>query len=182
MQKDFDTWNEYKKTIDSNGPLTHFNEREIWWCSIGVNIGSEQDSYSKDFGRPVIVFKKFTEKIFLGVPLTTKVRRGAFRIPFQVNGIPNDMLMLQIRAFDQKRLMNKIADVSHVDFNLLVSRIIDMCLESTKTPSEGVSKAEARVCTKMKTPSYVYSLEDRRILSNFFGDRYFPRLAISSRM
>jgi hypothetical protein len=39
--KNFNDWNDLKKNLDSleNHPL--FQEREVWWCSVGVNIGSE---------------------------------------------------------------------------------------------------------------------------------------------
>jgi hypothetical protein len=42
MKKDFDGWNEKKKdTNEKIGPFCH--ERELWWCTLGVNIGFEQD-------------------------------------------------------------------------------------------------------------------------------------------
>ena len=72
MQKDFDKWNGKKKQLDANTDnLTDFHEREIWWCSIGVNVGFEQHSQTSDFSRPVVIVKKFTRDMFLGIPLTT---------------------------------------------------------------------------------------------------------------
>lgn len=45
MKKDFDKWNNRKKIIDQKeiSNQMFFNEREIWWGSLGVNIGYEQD-------------------------------------------------------------------------------------------------------------------------------------------
>ena len=40
--KNFDTWNIKKKHVN-RGESRLYTEREIWWCSLGVNIGSEQD-------------------------------------------------------------------------------------------------------------------------------------------
>ena len=42
-KKDFDKWNEKKKTIDQKeiSDQTFFNEREIWWGSLGLNVGFE---------------------------------------------------------------------------------------------------------------------------------------------
>lgn len=40
-QKDFDGWNEKKKKIGEDVCNIYFKEREIWWCSIGINIGYE---------------------------------------------------------------------------------------------------------------------------------------------
>lgn len=44
MQKDFDQWNSEKKGLEISGPESlQFHEREIWWCSIGINLGDEHD-------------------------------------------------------------------------------------------------------------------------------------------
>jgi len=42
-KKDFDTWNEKKKLINSQSIDSDFFvlEGEIWWTSIGINIGHE---------------------------------------------------------------------------------------------------------------------------------------------
>ena len=42
--KNFDGWNVKKKLADaklSNAPF--FKERDIWWMSIGINVGYEED-------------------------------------------------------------------------------------------------------------------------------------------
>jgi tRNA1(Val) A37 N6-methylase TrmN6 len=43
MNKDFDTWNTRKKTIDFSSKNPPYLERDIWWCSLGVNIGFEEN-------------------------------------------------------------------------------------------------------------------------------------------
>lgn len=48
-------------------PSKLFNEGEIWWCSIGMNIGVEIYGKGGRFTRPVLIFKKFTANSFLGV-------------------------------------------------------------------------------------------------------------------
>jgi hypothetical protein len=54
MEKDFDRWNERKKRIDRHDDEILFHEREIWWSSLGVNVGSEQDGIAANFERPVL--------------------------------------------------------------------------------------------------------------------------------
>lgn len=57
--KDFDTWSKEKKTLEQEGhDSLVFHEREIWWCSIGINVGDEQDGKNERFERPVLVLKK----------------------------------------------------------------------------------------------------------------------------
>jgi len=146
MLKEFDRWNTSKKEIDRSEKPVVFHERDIWWCSIGVNIGSEQHSQSIDFSRPVVIAKKFTERIFWGVPLTTKVRLGEFRIRFQLNGVDNDMLVWQARSFDKKRLIHKIGMLPKDEFSVLSSTIVSLFAKNIKTPYEGVFEAEASGC------------------------------------
>ena len=62
MEKDFDRWNINKKRLHSQNVLHFYHEREIWWCSLGVNIGFEQDGTGKNFDRPVIVVRGFNKK------------------------------------------------------------------------------------------------------------------------
>ncbi|MEK7104887.1 MAG: hypothetical protein AAB868_02505 [Patescibacteria group bacterium] len=40
MEKDFDNWNKRKKEINSEEP-NFYHEKEIRWCSLGINIGNE---------------------------------------------------------------------------------------------------------------------------------------------
>ena len=47
-----------------------FKEGEVWWCSVGENVGKEINGKSKLFSRPVLVFKKLTSETFLGIPTT----------------------------------------------------------------------------------------------------------------
>ena len=53
-----------------------FHEREVWWCSLGANIGFEQDGGGEDFERPVVILKKFNLDACLIVPLTARPKKG----------------------------------------------------------------------------------------------------------
>jgi len=59
MKKDFQKWHTKKEQVDAVGGRLFFHEREIWWCLLGVNIGSEQDGRGVNFTRSVLIFKKF---------------------------------------------------------------------------------------------------------------------------
>lgn len=144
IPKDFDRWNGKKKMLDAgvNGP--HCHEREIWWCSIGVNVGSEQHSQTSDFSRPVVVVRRFTEDIFWGVPLTTKTMKFPFRVRLELGGIANDALILQMRVYDRKRLVRQIGVVPQNAFATLTAAIID-AIKTTDPAHAGSSGAEANV-------------------------------------
>jgi hypothetical protein len=66
MQKDFDKWHNKKKKLDKNKIDYNFfyHEREIWWSSIGLNIGVETNGKSDHFERPVLIVKKFNKDMF----------------------------------------------------------------------------------------------------------------------
>ena len=44
-EKDFDKWNIIKKQVNTKEVIRDlfFYEREVWWCSLGLNVGYEQD-------------------------------------------------------------------------------------------------------------------------------------------
>lgn len=126
MKKDFDEWNKEKKKLDGHNHNIEFHEREIWWCSIGINIGSEQHSQTSDFSRPVLVIKKFTRGIFWGIPLTKKIKKADFRMHLNVGEIQNDLLVLQMRSYDRKRLIRKIVTVPKEDFINVTNFIKDL--------------------------------------------------------
>jgi mRNA interferase MazF len=181
-EKEFDRWNDSKKLVDQNPLLVDFHEREIWWCSIGVNIGSEQHSQSKDFSRPVLVVIKFNRTLFLGIPLTTKVKKDeGFRFNFSLNGVDNDALILQMRSFDSRRLISKIEMLSEQEFQMISSSVAALFTKNMKTPQRGVSEAEADVCTQAFAYMHTRSIEEQRLLSRFYGDIYWNRLMIASR-
>jgi mRNA interferase MazF len=126
MDKDFNRWNIKKQSLDAAVDGAHCHEREIWWCSIGVNVGSEQHSQTEDFSRPIIVVRRFTRDIFWGVPLTTKIKDGIpFRFRVTVEGVKNDALILQMRAYDRKRLVRQLSTLPKETFILLRREIMN---------------------------------------------------------
>lgn len=143
MKKDFDRWNVEKQALDvRKGADCH--EREIWWCSIGVNVGSEQHSQTSDFSRPVIIIRKFTRDIFWAVPLTSKLKKLPFRFRVAANDIENEALIMQMRAYDKRRLVRKIGVVEKAIFAELL-RTIAETLQTTSPALAGLSEAEANV-------------------------------------
>lgn len=102
-----------------------FQEREIWFCSLGVNVGYEQDGSGEEFLRPVIIVKKFNNEIFFAVPLTRgkkKDRPFYFKFSFRAR-IQSIAILSQMRLIDAKRLRYKVGTVSEADFKALKSKI-----------------------------------------------------------
>ena len=79
MDKDFDRWNKEKKRTHHEGKQKLCHEREIWWCTFGINIGREQDGRGDNFERPVVILKKLSPDTFVALPLSTKKRLVKFQ-------------------------------------------------------------------------------------------------------
>ena len=63
MNKDFEAWSKLKITLDCEHNAPVFNEREVWWCCIGVNIGDESNGKNRLHNRPVLVLRKFNKNL-----------------------------------------------------------------------------------------------------------------------
>jgi mRNA interferase MazF len=93
-----------------------FKEGEVWWCSIGINVGVEILGKGKRFERPVLIFKKFDQNSFLGIPLTTQLKDGTWYVPTVLRGKIGRAVLNQIRIFDKRRLINEIGTISNENF------------------------------------------------------------------
>lgn len=120
MKKDFDKWNTNKKSLHAFGNARFYHEREIWWCALGVNIGSEQDGTGKNFDRPVVVVKGFNENVFFAVALTGKKKQGRYYFYLgKVEGREASAVLSQVRLVDTKRLVRKIMTLDLAIFEKL---------------------------------------------------------------
>jgi len=123
MEKDFKKWHKDKEIIHNERPRLFFHEREIWFCRLGVNVGFEQDGFGDDFLRPTIIFRKFNNEIFWGIPLTKKEKdkKYYFAFSFPERG-KNTAILSQIRLIDAKRLAYHIGEISKEDFEVLKNK------------------------------------------------------------
>lgn len=117
MQKDFDTWNIAKKKLDSE-PQRFYTVREIWWCKLGLNIGTEQNGNNETYTRPCIILRGFGPHACLVVPLTKSARNHQFRIPVgKIANIDAKANLSQIKTVDTKRLVEKIGFLNKAVFS-----------------------------------------------------------------
>ncbi|MFA7252609.1 MAG: type II toxin-antitoxin system PemK/MazF family toxin [Candidatus Paceibacterota bacterium] len=110
MIKDFDKWNEKKKSIHWTNQPTIFHEREIWWCALGVNIGFEEDGKNENFERPVLIIKKFNRHVAWIIPLTTQKHNDVFH--YQLKTSKTFIILSQQTSISSKRLVRFIEKIS----------------------------------------------------------------------
>jgi hypothetical protein len=61
-----------KQSLEESTHVTYPKEREVWICVLGKNLGQEQNGSGDTFTRPCLIVKKFTNKLFWVIPLTSK--------------------------------------------------------------------------------------------------------------
>jgi len=122
---------ENKSEIHNGKIRPFFHEREIWFSSLGENVGFEQDGSGENFMRPIIILKKFNNEVVWVLPLTRtdKTGRYYFKISLtaddgKVDDRPSVAILSQIRLVDAKRLQYKIGDVKEFEFLKLKEALI----------------------------------------------------------
>ena len=89
--KDYKNWHTSKIRLEreqfEEKKKPKFSERDIWWCSLGENVGYEQDGKHENFERPILILRKFSQDMFLGAPLTSSEKEHPLRIPYIMGSI-----------------------------------------------------------------------------------------------
>ena len=127
--KNFDDWNKIKKDIEKSKIDKVFHTQEIWWCSVGINIGFEEDGKNNNYERPVLILRKFSNDLFIGIPLSTKIKEGEYYINFiDDERLPFSVLLSQTKVISGKRLLRKISKMSRGRFQEVKKAYKDLLL------------------------------------------------------
>jgi len=116
MSTDFDKWNSKKKQLATRTNAPTFKEREVWWCSLGHNIGIEQNGKGKNFTRPILVLRKFSNDQLIGIPSTRSTKTSRFYHLIQTEQASFNFILSQARVIDSKRLTYKLVTIPKNDF------------------------------------------------------------------
>ena len=113
MIKNYTKWNKLK--FLTNARLLrpkNIKEGQVWWCMIGLNIGSEVDGKGEQYVRLVLILKKHGESTFLGLPLTSKIKSPKpylFTMPEHYR--LGTALFSQAKTLDAARLVHKKTEI-----------------------------------------------------------------------
>ncbi len=117
MQKDFDGWNDQKKSIDERAHAPLYHEGEVRWCRLGTNIGFEQDGTGNGRARPVLILKGFSRQVCLVVPLTSSQKKNPYHVSAgRIGGRDAFAIISQVRLIDTKRLDQPLVYLEHAVF------------------------------------------------------------------
>lgn len=125
MIKDFTEWHALKSEIQHRNPPS-FKEREIWWCHLGMNLGTETDGKDKIYLRPVLVLRKLNRRSLIAVPLTTQLKERPYYFHFHFRGRMQCAMLPQLRKIDSLRLLNKMGEIRPEPFSALRSAAREM--------------------------------------------------------
>lgn len=104
-----------RKTRCSESCTAFFKEGEIWWCSVGENIGVEISGKSEYFSRPVYIYKKLNQESFLGFPMTTQKKKGTWYVAVKQESRDVVVIIGQARTLSSKRLQSKVGHLDDSD-------------------------------------------------------------------
>jgi len=120
----FVEWTKLKIRIHSLPAIKiYFKEREIWWASLGANVGYEQDGKNEKFERPILILKKFGRETLWALPLTSKNKVGQYYYLFEYDRKRYSVILSQLRLISSKRLLRKIRTLPVEDFEKIKENI-----------------------------------------------------------
>lgn len=141
----FINWTSRKVQIHlDERPEFYFYEREVWWASLGENVGSETNGKNFHFERPVVIVKKFSKDMLFVIPTTTKTKVGTWYQSIAYDDVQTQAVLAQARTISAKRLIRKIGNLSPEQFQPLVEGFITLIKTNSPTLVEEFSEPLAR--------------------------------------
>ena len=124
---------EQKAKIHNDKMRPFFHEREVWFSSLGENIGFEQDGSGEKFMRPMLILRKFNNEVVWALPLTRtdKIGKYYFHISLvtddgNADNRPSTVILTQFRLVDAKRLQYKVGTVKEDEFIKIKEALITL--------------------------------------------------------
>lgn len=106
--------------------IPYFYEKEVWWCSLGKNIGYEEDGKNDDYSRPVVILKIFSREVLWALPLTTRDKVGKYYHQYEYGGKKYSVILSQLRLISSKRLIRKVGYMPETEFSEMKRRIKEL--------------------------------------------------------
>lgn len=123
MQKDFDSWNEVKKELETKIINFNYKEREVWWCSVGINTGTESCGKGEKYRRPILIIKKLSNNACIGLPLSKQIKKGSWYYTIKINNEMISIILSQIRTYDTRRLQRKLYRIDSLVFDEIKKKL-----------------------------------------------------------
>ncbi len=108
-------WNELKLFLHLQPKSPNIKEGEVWWCSLGENVGTEINGKGKMYSRPILIYRKLGRMQFLGIPLSTQAHEGTWYVNFRFKHREQYAALNQIRVINVFRLQERMGTIDKSD-------------------------------------------------------------------
>ena len=124
---EFAEWTYEKAKINFNTTFPNFPiyNNFIYWCNLGINIGSEQNKI-----RPTLILRSFKQSpICTILPLTLKRLQDNFSFHIDLENLNSTVLVEQLRTISKLRFSNpyrlkgKLTTISSTDWDKINTQI-----------------------------------------------------------
>ena len=163
--KHFDNWNNLKQLLQKR-EIIKFKQGEIYFMSVGQNIGYEVYGKKELFLRPVLVYRKLSKQTFIGIPLSSKEKDGTYFFNFRYSDKTiSTALLNQIRVFDIRRHAYYDGKINLKDFKQLETKVLSlMKITPTKWEFGHSSKKKLSKSNKIISENTLSCQDDLKIL------------------
>lgn len=104
----------------------YFYERQIWWASLGQNIGREQNGKNTNFERPILIFKKFNKDTLWAIPASSKIKAGRYYKNYHLDENEFSLNLSQLRLISSKRLLRLSGEISRDEYEMIKNRVREL--------------------------------------------------------
>lgn len=123
MDQEYDNWNIIKKELSKKEEKFFFKEGDIWWVSLGKNLGTESYGKGEIFRRPVLVIKKLNSNSCIVLPLTSKSKEGTWFTDITFQNEIKTVLLYQIKMINTKRFQRRLGVLDDNDFKKVKEKL-----------------------------------------------------------
>ena len=122
-------WFSRKIDIHYSSHEVYFKPRQVWMCSLRINIGIEQNGDHENCMRPVLVLKKLNRQQAFIVPITSQHKDNHFFFSFREYSfftLKSAAALSQPRIVDVKRFVRLMGKIDDDDFSQVQQKLKDL--------------------------------------------------------
>ncbi|MFH1253217.1 MAG: type II toxin-antitoxin system PemK/MazF family toxin [Candidatus Uhrbacteria bacterium] len=116
-------WTKLKIKIHFSQRRIFPKEREIWWVSLGQNIGVEINGKNENFERPVLVVKKYSLDSVLVLPISSRSRDNQYCFDFINNNKNGSINFSQVKSISTKRFIRRLDKMDSVVYQKIKEKL-----------------------------------------------------------
>lgn len=122
--KDFWRWAKVASVIEKRKARNEIKVGAVYWCNLGVNIGSTECGKGEYFTRPVLVLAKVNQTRFLIIPISSQKKSGVNYREIVVAGRIEYLLFDQMTTIDERCMGDFVDEVAPGNLRTLQNALL----------------------------------------------------------